>query len=94
MNRLADHVRGHALQVVAQRPVEFQEFRPQNRVGEPARQLGESVDWLLDVADEMDTEDGVIWVYGDTDDGIMAFTNFGIETLTVSDSAPTHCDAG
>ena len=30
----------------------------------------------------MDTEDGVIWVYGDTDDGVMAFTEFGIETLT------------
>jgi hypothetical protein len=47
-----------------------------------AKELGESVDWLLDVADEMDTEDGVIWVYGDADDGVMAFTNFGIETLT------------
>lgn len=47
-----------------------------------ARELGESVDWLHDVADEMDTEDGVIWVYGDTDDGVMAFTDFGIETLT------------
>lgn len=47
-----------------------------------ARELGESVDWLHDVADEMDTEDGVIWVYGDGDDGVMAFTNFGIETLT------------
>src|ERR1700688_4826414 len=47
-----------------------------------ARELGESIDWLHDVADEMDTEDGVIWVYGDTDDGVMAFTDFGIETLT------------
>jgi hypothetical protein len=47
-----------------------------------AKELGESVDWLLDVADEMDTEDGVIWVYGDADDGVMAFTDFGIETLT------------
>jgi hypothetical protein len=47
-----------------------------------AKQLGESVDWLHDVADEMDTEDGVIWVYGDTDDGVMAFTDFGLETLT------------
>ena len=47
-----------------------------------AKELGESVDWLHDVADEMDTEDGVIWVYGDTDDGVMAFTDFGIETLT------------
>jgi hypothetical protein len=47
-----------------------------------AKELGESVDWLHDIADEMDAEDGVIWVYGDTDDGVMAFTDFGIETLT------------
>ena len=49
-----------------------------------AKELGESVDWLHEVADEMDTEDGVIWVYGDTDDGVMAFTDFGIETLSIS----------
>jgi hypothetical protein len=47
-----------------------------------ARELGESVDWLHEIAEEMDAEDGVIWVYGDTDDGVMAFTDFGIETLT------------
>jgi hypothetical protein len=47
-----------------------------------ARELGKSVDWIHEVAEEMDTEDGVIWVYGDTDDGVMAFTDFGIETLT------------
>ena len=47
-----------------------------------AKELGESVDWLHEVADEMDTEDGVIWVYGDTDDGVMAFTDFGSETLS------------
>ena len=29
-----------------------------------ADDLGESIDWLYDVAMEMDTEDGVIWVYG------------------------------
>ena len=29
----------------------------------------------------MDTEDGVIWVYGVGDDGMMAFTDFGIENL-------------
>ena len=46
------------------------------------KELGESVDWLHDVADEMDTEDGVIWVYGDADYGVMAFTDFGIEILT------------
>ena len=27
-------------------------------------------------------QDGLIWVYGPGDDGVMAFTDFGIETLT------------
>src|SRR5277367_5911072 len=44
--------------------------------------LGEDEDWLWDVANEMDHEDGLIWVYGPGDDGVMAFTDFGIETLT------------
>jgi len=46
-----------------------------------AADLGESVDWLHDVAMEMDTEDGVIWVYGTGDYEVMAFTDFGIDTL-------------
>jgi len=46
-----------------------------------AERLGESVDFIHDVALEMDTEDGVIWVYGVGDDGALAFTDFGIETL-------------
>ena len=46
-----------------------------------ADDLGESVDWLYDVAMEMDAEDGVIWVYGLGDEQLMAFTDFGIETL-------------
>jgi hypothetical protein len=46
-----------------------------------AARLGESVDRLYEVANEMDTEDGVIWVYGLADDGVMAFTDFGIENL-------------
>jgi hypothetical protein len=46
-----------------------------------ASDLGESEDWLLDVANEMDVEDGVIWVYGVSNDGVMAFTDFGIENL-------------
>jgi hypothetical protein len=46
-----------------------------------ADRLGESVDRLYEVANEMDTEDGVIWVYGLADDGVMAFTDFGIENL-------------
>ena len=47
-----------------------------------ADMLGEDEDWLWDVANEMDQEDGLIWVYGPGDDGVMAFTDFGIETLT------------
>jgi hypothetical protein len=29
----------------------------------------------------MDPEDGLIWVFGIDDDGVMAFTDFGIENL-------------
>jgi hypothetical protein len=49
-----------------------------NRV---AKDLGEDEEWLSDVANEMDIEDGVIWVYGVGEDGVMAFTDFGIENL-------------
>ena len=47
-----------------------------------AEMLGEDEDWLCHVASEMDQEDGLIWVYGPGDESVMAFTNFGIETLT------------
>jgi hypothetical protein len=47
-----------------------------------AEMLGEDEDWLWGVAEEMDQEDGLIWVYGPGDESVMAFTDFGIETLT------------
>jgi hypothetical protein len=43
-----------------------------------AKDLGEDEDWLSDVAMDMEIEDGVIWVYGA---GVMALTDFGIESL-------------
>ena len=46
-----------------------------------ARDLGEDEDWLWDVASEMEIEDGAIWVYGVGEDGVQAFTDFGIERL-------------
>ena len=49
-----------------------------NRV---AKHLGENENWLSDIANEMDIEDGVIWVYGVGDDAVMALTDFGIENL-------------
>jgi hypothetical protein len=50
-------------------------------IGRVAKELGEDVDWLFDVALEMEPEDGVIWVQGLDDESIMAFTDFGVESL-------------
>lgn len=46
-----------------------------------AIELGVDEDWLWDVANEMEPEDGLIWVYGAGDEGIMAFSDDGIECL-------------
>jgi hypothetical protein len=46
-----------------------------------AEDLGADEDWLRDVASEMEVEDGVIWVDGVEEDGVQAFTDFGIENL-------------
>jgi len=46
-----------------------------------AEMLGEDEDWLFDVAAEMDTENGQLWVVGVGEDGVMAFTEDGIDNL-------------
>jgi hypothetical protein len=46
-----------------------------------AEDLGEDEDWLHDVANEMEIEDGAIWVYGVGEDGVQAFTDFGNDRL-------------
>ncbi|GJE55563.1 hypothetical protein [Methylobacterium thuringiense] len=47
-----------------------------------ARDLGEDVDWLADIAIDLEPEDGLIWVYDpEHPDGTMAFSEFGIESL-------------
>ena len=46
-----------------------------------AKDLGEDEDWLRDIAIEMEIEDGAIWVYGVGEDGVQAFTDFGIDRL-------------
>ena len=43
--------------------------------------IGEDEDWLWDVADDMDTEDGQLWVVGVGEHGVMAFTDDGIDNL-------------
>ncbi len=46
-----------------------------------ARDLGESEELIDDLTDQMDTEDGLIWVYGTDEDPVMAFSDDGIECL-------------
>ena len=46
-----------------------------------ARDLGEDLGLPHDVPLETEVEDGVIWVYGVDDDGVLAFTDFGVESL-------------
>jgi hypothetical protein len=50
-------------------------------IGYVAEMLGEDEDWLSDIAIDMDPEDGCLWVYGVGEDGVTAFTDFGIENL-------------
>ena len=46
-----------------------------------AVELGETVNKIFDLATGMETEDGIIWVYGPSDDGVIAFTPIRIENL-------------
>jgi hypothetical protein len=46
-----------------------------------AKDLGEDEGWLFEIAAELEPEDGAIWVYGIGEDGVVAFTEFGIESL-------------
>jgi hypothetical protein len=46
-----------------------------------AEMLGEDEDWLQQIADDMEPEDGCLRVCGTGDISITAFTPFGIEGL-------------
>ncbi|MCK1678711.1 hypothetical protein IVA87_04290 [Bradyrhizobium sp. 147] len=50
-------------------------------ITEVAKDLGENEDWLRDIAIEMEIEDGPIWLYGVGENGVQAFSEFGIENL-------------
>jgi hypothetical protein len=50
-------------------------------IGYIANQLGEDADWLFDLSIDMFPEDGCLWVYGVGEDGVPAFTEYGIECL-------------
>ena len=46
-----------------------------------AELLGEDEDWLHEISNEMEPEDGFIGVHGLGDEYTPAFTDFGIENL-------------
>jgi hypothetical protein len=46
-----------------------------------AEMLGEDVEWLHELQIDMEPEDGCLWVHGVGEDGVPAFTEFGIECL-------------
>ena len=49
--------------------------------GPVARMLGEDEDWLFELSINMFPEDGCFHVYGGGEDGVTAFTQYGIECL-------------
>ena len=50
-------------------------------IGYVANILGEDEDWLHDLSIDMFPEDGRLYVYGIGEDGLTAFTEYGIECL-------------
>jgi hypothetical protein len=50
-------------------------------IGYVANLLGENEDWLHDLSIDMFPEDGCLRVYGIGEDGVTAFTEYGIECL-------------
>jgi hypothetical protein len=46
-----------------------------------AELLGEDEDWLHELSIDMFPEDGCLHVYGISQDGVTAFTEYGIECL-------------
>ena len=50
-------------------------------IGYVASRLGEDELWLHELSIDMFPEDGCLWVYGVGEDGVTAFTQYGIVCL-------------
>jgi len=50
-------------------------------VSHVAEMLGEAEDWLREISVAMDPEEGSLWVFGVGEEGVPAFTEYGIECL-------------
>jgi hypothetical protein len=52
-----------------------------------AKMLGEDEDWLHEICNEMDPEDGRLTVLGPDDEAITAFTRFGVDNPIILPSS-------
>lgn len=51
-------------------------------LGLVARNLEADQEWLAELANAMDREDGLIWIFSlENEEGVMAFTDMGVENL-------------
>jgi hypothetical protein len=50
-------------------------------ISRAAELLGEDEELLWDLADQMEPEDGLLWIYGTDDQQTIAFTDPGLEYL-------------
>lgn len=50
-------------------------------IARAAEMLGETVDLLDEIADQLEPEDGCLWIYHTEDRATLGFTERGIESL-------------
>ncbi|WP_439548916.1 hypothetical protein [Falsiroseomonas sp.] len=50
-------------------------------IARAAEILGETVDLLDEIADQLEPEDGCLWIYDTDDHATLGFTERGIESL-------------
>jgi hypothetical protein len=50
-------------------------------IARAAEMLGEAEEWLQELADQLEPEDGCLWIYDTDDRATLGFTERGIEGL-------------
>ena len=50
-------------------------------VARAAEMLGEAEEWLQELADQLEPEDGCLWIYDTGDRATLGFTERGLESL-------------
>ena len=50
-------------------------------IARAAEMLGEAEEWLWELADQIEPEDGRLWIYDTDDHATLGFTERGIECL-------------